>query len=180
MDFNKYDLDPSIYDEMFNPDGSPRPHCRELYKTLFELSELDLKTMQERVTRSFYNEGITFIVYGDEAASERIIPIDCVPRLLAQAEWRHIESGLDQRVRALNLFLEDVYNDARIVADGVIPTDVIRSCPQYRIEMRGLSAPHGAWVAICGTDLIRTNDGYAVLEDNLRVPSWGLVHDRDP
>ena len=171
MDFSNYDLDPSIYDEMFNPDGSPRPHCRELYKTLFEFEADDLIAMQERVTRSFYNEGITFTVYGDEAATERIIPIDCVPRLLAQAEWRHIETGLDQRLRALNLFLEDVYNDARIIADGVIPTDVVRSCPQYRIEMRGLSAPHGAWVAICGTDLVRTNDGYAVLEDNLRVPS---------
>ena len=180
MDFNKYDLDPSIYDEMFNPDGSPRPHCRELYKTLFELSELDLKTMQERVTRSFYNEGITFIVYGDEAATERIIPIDCVPRLLAQAEWLHIESGLDQRVRALNLFLEDVYNDARIVADGVIPTDVIRSCPQYRIEMRGaFCAPRRM-----GRDLRhRPHPNQRRLRNprrQLASTLWGLVHDRDP
>ena len=171
MDFANYQLEASIYDEMFNTDGSPRQHCRELYKTLFELTDTDLFEMQERVTRSFYQEGITFIVYGDEAATERIIPIDSVPRLVPQAEWRHIESGLDQRLRALNRFLEDVYNDAKIIADGVIPTDVVRGCPQYRIEMRGLSAPHGAWVSICGTDLIRTNDGYAVLEDNLRVPS---------
>ncbi len=171
MDFANYQLEASIYDEMFNTDGSPRQHCRELYKTLFELTDTDLLEMQERVTRSFYQEGITFIVYGDEAATERIIPIDSVPRLVPQAEWRHIESGLDQRLRALNRFLEDVYNDAKIIADGVIPTDVVRGCPQYRIEMRGLSAPHGAWVSICGTDLIRTNDGYAVLEDNLRVPS---------
>ncbi len=156
---------------MFHGDGSPRQHCVELHATLSDLTSLELSTMQERVTRSFYNEGITFIVYGNEAAGERIIPIDCVPRVLANAEWRHIETGLDQRLRALNLFLQDVYNEARIVADGVIPTDVIRDCPQYRIEMRGLSALHGAWVAVCGTDLVRTNDGFRVLEDNLRVPS---------
>ena len=156
---------------MFDIDGSPRQHCVELHSTLSDLTQLDLSTMQERVTRSFYNEGITFIVYGNEAAGERIIPIDCVPRVLANAEWRHIEAGLDQRLRALNLFLQDIYNEARIIADGVIPTDVIRDCPQYRIEMRGLSALHGAWVAICGSDLVRTNDGFRVLEDNLRVPS---------
>ena len=156
---------------MFHAEGLPRQHCAELHSTLTNLSEIELSTMQDRVTRSFYNEGITFIVYGDEAAGERIIPIDCIPRVLANAEWRHIEAGLDQRVRALNLFLEDVYNDAKIISDGVIPADVIRDCPQYRIEMRGLSAPHGAWVAICGTDLVRTNDGFRVLEDNLRVPS---------
>ncbi len=156
---------------MFNADGKPHQHCRELVSTLTDLTELELSTMQERVTRSFYNEGITFIVYGDEAAGERIIPIDCIPRLLANAEWRQIEAGLDQRLRALNLFLDDIYNEARIIADGVIPPDVVRDCPQYRIEMRGLSAPHGAWVTVCGTDLVRTNDGFRVLEDNLRVPS---------
>ena len=86
-------------------------------------------------------------------------------------DWRLIESGLTQRLTALNRFLEDVYNDAQIVADGVIPADVVRGCPQYRIEMRGFSPPHGVWVAICGTDIVRTNDGFHVLEDNLRVPS---------
>ena len=171
LDFENYDIQPSFYDEMFTADGETRSHCSELLSTLTSLTELELSTMQERVTRSFYNEGITFIVYGDEAAGERIIPIDCVPRVMANAEWRHIEAGLDQRLRSLNLFLEDIYNEARIIADGVIPTDVVRDCPQYRIEMRGLSAPHGAWVAICGTDLVRTNDGFRVLEDNLRVPS---------
>ena len=171
MEFNGYDLEPNFYDEMFDVDGNPRPHWRELHETLVDLSEVELSTMQERVTRSFYNEGITFIVYGDEAAGERIIPIDCIPRLMANAEWKHIEKGLDQRLRALNLFLEDVYNEAKIITDGVIPTDVIRDCPQYRIEMRGLSAPHGAWVSVCGTDIVRTDDGFFVLEDNLRVPS---------
>lgn len=171
MDFDGYDLNPSFYDEMFDAEGNPRPHWREIHETLVALTEVELTTMQERVTRSFYNEGITFIVYGDEAAGERIIPIDCIPRIMAHAEWKHIESGLDQRLRALNHFIDDVYNEARIIADGVIPTDVVRDCPQYRVEMRGLSPPDGAWVSICGTDIVRTDEGFFVLEDNLRVPS---------
>ncbi|MXY83488.1 MAG: circularly permuted type 2 ATP-grasp protein, partial [Gemmatimonadetes bacterium] len=145
---------------------------RELYDTLCRLSDEELNAIQERVTHSFSTEGITFTVYGDDEADERIIPIDCVPRLLSAAEWRHLESGLTQRIAALNRFLEDVYGEARIIADGVIPADAVRGCPQYRIEMRGASVPYGTWVAVCGTDLVRTrDDGFVVLEDNLRVPS---------
>jgi len=172
MNFDAYDLNAAIYDEMFLPDGMPREHCRELYDTLCRLSDDELNAIQERVTHSFSTEGITFTVYGDDEADERIIPIDCVPRLLSAAEWRHLESGLTQRIGALNRFLEDVYGEARIIADGVIPADVVRGCPQYRIEMRGVSVPYGTWVAVCGTDIVRTlDDGFVVLEDNLRVPS---------
>ena len=171
MHFDAYDLNAAIYDEMFLPDGTPREHCRELYDTLCQLSDEELGAIQERVTHSFSTEGITFTVYGDDEADERIIPIDCVPRLLSAAEWRHLESGLTQRIAALNRFLEDVYGEASIIADGVIPADVVRGCPQYRIEMRGVSVPHGTWVAVCGTDIVRTHDGFLVLEDNLRVPS---------
>ena len=171
MHFDAYDLNAAIYDEMFLPDGTPREHCRELYDTLCRLSDEEIGAIQERVTHSFSTEGITFTVYGDDEADERIIPIDCVPRLLSAAEWQHLESGLTQRIGALNRFLEDVYGEARIIADGVIPADVVRGCPQYRIEMRGVSVPHGTWVAVCGTDIVRTHDGFLVLEDNLRVPS---------
>lgn len=171
MDFDTYTLDPSIYDEMFLPDGSPREHCKQLYETLSEISPEELGNIQERVTRSFSNEGITFTVYGDEEADERIIPTDCLPRVMSGADWMELDAGLTQRLKALNLFLGDVYGDARIIEDGVIPVDVVRDCPQYRVEMRGFSPPHGTWVAICGTDLVRTNDGFRVLEDNLRVPS---------
>ena len=167
VDFDSYSLDPSIYDEMFQPDGLPREHCRRLHETLRDLSAEELSSVQERVTRSFSTEGISFTVYGDEEGEERIIPIDCLPRVLSGSEWRHLERGSAQRIKALNLFLEDVYNKARIVDDGVIPVDVVRDCPQYRMEMRGLSVPHGTWVAICGTDLVRTNDGFRVLGDNL-------------
>ena len=171
MNFDDYDLDAAVYDEMFLSDGTPREHSRALYDALRRLSGDELGRIQERVTRSFSNEGITFTVYGDEEADERIIPIDCVPRILSAAEWRQLEAGLTQRLAALNRFLGDVYGEARIVDDGVIPADVVRGCPQYRIEMRGVSVPHGTWVAVCGTDLVRTHDGFRVLEDNLRVPS---------
>ena len=171
MNFDGYQLDPAIYDEMFLPDGSPREHCLGLHEVLGLLSSEELGSIQERVTRSFSNESISFTVYGDEEGEERIIPVDCLPRLLSAGEWRHLEAGLTQRLKALNLFLEDVYNEAHIIEDGVIPVDVVRGCPQYRIEMRGFSMPHSTWVSICGTDLVRTNDGFRVLEDNLRVPS---------
>ena len=171
MDFDSYDFDPVFYDEMFEPDGSPRPDCSQLHEVLLDLSAEELASIQERVTGSFSNEGITFTVYGDDEADERIIPVDCVPRILSNADWRHLEKGLAQRLKTLNLFLEDVYGEAKAVADGVIPADVVYSCPQYRTQMRGFSAPNGTWVSVCGTDLIRTNDGFRVLEDNLRVPS---------
>ena len=173
MDFDNYDLDPAIYDEMFLQDGTPREHCQQLYETMKQFSAEELASIQERVARSFSNEGITFAVYGDDEADERIIPVDSIPRVMSAADWREIEAGLTQRLMALNLFLEDVYGPSRsndrfgvprIDDDGVIPVDVVRGCPQYRIEMRGFSAPYG-------TDLVRTNDGFKVLEDNLRVPS---------
>ncbi len=171
MDFRSYDLDAQYYDEMFREDGAPREHSQLLYEALCRLSVEEVGSIQERVTRSFSQEGITFTVYGDDEAEERIIPIDCVPRILSGDEWRQLEAGLTQRLTALNRFLQDIYNEARIIADGVIPLDMVRGCPQYRLEMRGFSAPHGVWIGVCGTDLVRTNDGFCVLEDNLRVPS---------
>ncbi len=172
MDFDSYDLDPAVYDEMFAAAGEPHEHSRALYEALRELSPEAIGGIQERVTRSFSNEGISFKVYGDDdEAGERIIPVDCLPRVLSGAEWRGLEAGLAQRLEALNRFLGDVYGEGRIVEDGVVPMDVVRGCPQYRVEMRGVSVPHGVWVGICGTDLVRTTDGFRVLEDNLRVPS---------
>ncbi len=171
MEFAGYDLDDGIYDEMLQPNGEPREHSRLLYEALRQISSDEINSIQERVTRSFSNEGISFTVYGDAEANERIIPVDCLPRILPASEWKHLETGLTQRLAALNRFLNDVYGEARIIGDGVIPADVVRGCPQYRSEMRGVAVPHGTWVAICGTDLVRTNQGFQVLEDNLRVPS---------
>ena len=166
-----YPLDAATHDELFKALATPHGHCRKLYDTLVAFSTEELSSVQEHVTAAFENEGITFTLYGDDEEIERIIPIDCIPRILSAADWKLIESGLGQRILALNRFLTDVYGDARIVADGVIPTEVVRGCPQYRIQMRGVNVPEGVWVAICGSDIVRTNDGFHVLEDNLRVPS---------
>ena len=144
MDFDSYDVDRTCYDEMFLPGGAPREHFRQLHDELRRLPVEELQSIQERVTRSFSTEGITFTVYGDAEAEERIpIPVDCVPRVLTADEWRHLESGLTQRLQALNLFLADIYDDARIVNDGVVPSNMVYGCPQYRAQMRGFRAPHG-------------------------------------
>ena len=171
MEFDAYAFDNGVYDEMFQAAGAPHPHCRDLHEWLHRLTAEEINGIQEWVTRSFLNEGITFTVYGEGEADERIIPIDCLPRIVSAADWQLIESGLQQRILALNRFLADVYAEGRIVEDGVVPADMVYGCPQYRREMRGVQPAHGTWVAICGTDIVRTTDGFYVLEDNLRVPS---------
>ncbi|MCY4095297.1 MAG: circularly permuted type 2 ATP-grasp protein, partial [Gammaproteobacteria bacterium] len=105
-----------------------------------------MATIQERVTRSFTNEGISFTLYDEDEATERIIPIDAIPRVVPQNEWVTIEAGLKQRVNALNRFLHDVYHDASIVKEGVIPVEIVKSCPQYRLEMHRVTTPNNAYV----------------------------------
>ena len=171
MSFDGYQLDPSVFDEMFLPDGTPREHARHLYDALNRFSGDELASIQGRVNRTFARESISFTIYGDAEAEERIIPVDPIPRVVTASDWKAVSDGLTQRVRALNYFLEDVYGEGRIIDDGVIPDDMVRGCPQYRPEMRDFSPPNGTWVAVCGSDVVRTNDGFLVLEDNLRVPS---------
>ena len=169
--FAGYEIDPRFYDEMFEGDGTPRPASRRMRDTLTGFAAEDLAKLQESVYRRFLHEGITFTVLGGDEVTERIIPLDFVPRILTGEEWDHIERGLKQRLTAINLFLKDVYHEGRSLRDGVVPIDLVLGCPQYRIEMRGLKVPHDVYVAVCGTDLVRTHEGFAVLEDNLRVPS---------
>ena len=169
--FGSYASDPRFHDEMFDGSGAPRPHCRLLWEALDAMSHAEIAAMQERAERSFLHEGVTFAVYGDAGGQERPIPIDFLPRILNAREWAFLERGLRQRLETLNRFLADIYGPARILSDGVIPVDLVRGCPQYRIEMRGVEVPHGVYVAVCGTDLVRTHEGFMVLEDNLRVPS---------
>ena len=171
VDFRKYELDPAFYDELLTPSAVPRPHTQLLYDTLSRMSIDQMDSIQDRVSRSFMREGISFTLYGEEEVTERIIPIDCIPRIMPLDEWQFLERGLKQRVNALNRFLNDVYHDARIVKDGVVPIELVKDCPQYRIEMEGVDVALDTAVGICGTDIIRTNHGYCVLEDNLRVPS---------
>ena len=169
--FADYRTGPLHYDEMFGSEDAPREHCRALWAALKDMPREEIAQMQKRAERSFLHEGITFSVYGEGSAHERIIPIDIIPRLVSAEDWDFLERGLRQRIEALNRFLSDIYGVGRVLADGVIPVDLVRGCPQYRTEMRGVEVPLGAYVSVCGTDIVRTHDGFMVLEDNLRVPS---------
>ena len=169
--FERYETGARFFDEMFESPQQPRAHYRMLIDEMRRMPQDEVERLQDRVTRSFLHEGITFTVYGDQASIERAFPIDCVPRLLLAREWAHIEGGLVQRVQALNLFLSDVYHKGHILRDGTVPRDLVESCPNYRPEMKGVHVPLGAYVSVCGSDVVRTADGFMVLEDNLRVPS---------
>jgi len=160
------------YDEMFAADGSVRTHYAALQARMSTLSAAELADRQRTLEQSFLLQGITFTVYGAEAATERIIPTDLFPRIIHAAEWAKIEAGLTQRLKALNLFLADIYGDQKILADGAVPRELVLDAPSYRREMRGLYVPHNSYVNVSGADLIRDEKGeFAVLEDNLRVPS---------
>jgi uncharacterized circularly permuted ATP-grasp superfamily protein len=136
------------------------------------LSPEELKLRQQACEQSFLHQGITFTVYGDNQATERIIPTDLLPRIITASEWARLEAGLKQRVAALNLFLHDIYSEGRVLKDGLVPRSMVYGSKHYHREMRGLAVPHGAYVNVCGTDLVRREDGmFVVLEDNLRVPS---------
>ena len=160
------------YDEMFEAPGMPRAHYRTLNKTLVGMAPEELRRTQQAADLTFLHEGITFTVYGTKEGTERIFPNDLVPRIITDQEWSKVEKGLAQRIRALNLFLKDIYNAGQILSDGVVPRELIYSCRHFRREMRELRVPRDVYVSICGTDLVRMPNGeFAVLEDNLRVPS---------
>jgi len=160
------------YDEMFEAPGVPRAHCRAVFDALSALTTADIAEARQRADLAFVNLGITFTVYSESEGTERIFPFDLVPRVIAGSEWTRVEKGLKQRVLALNAFLQDVYNDARIVADGVIPAEAIFGSPSFRPEMCGFTPPNGAWIHVSGIDLVRDADGTIyVLEDNARTPS---------
>ena len=161
-----------FYDELFNADGTPRPEARPLVERIESLADGELLRSQQAATRALLRMGITFNVYHDGHGTERIFPFDVVPRIVPRGAWHEIERGLAQRITALNHFIDDVYHDRRIVADGVVPADVVDSSQGYRRECRGLDPPGGVWCHITGTDLVRDGDGTVyVLEDNLRCPS---------
>ncbi len=171
MRFASYDTE-GFYDEMFEAGGRPRPHAQLLLETIESLSEGQLLRYKTAAEQVLLQMGITFNVYGDSAGAERIFPFDLVPRIVPADEWDHLERGLRQRIHALNLFIDDIYHDQKILKDGAIPREVIESAASYRPQCHGLNPPRGVWCHITGTDLVRDRDGcYYVLEDNLRVPS---------
>jgi len=169
--FGDYPLD-RAFDEMREPSGALRPHYKALAETIASLPPDELQRRKQSADLSFLTQGITFTVYGREEGTERIFPYDLLPRLIAAQEWDRIERGLTQRITALNLFLRDIYTDAKILADHIIPSELIYSCKHYRRQMRGLQVPRNVYIAVVGSDLLRLDSGeFVVLEDNLRVPS---------
>ncbi len=166
-----YQLD-EAFDEMFAGASAFRPHYQPLLDHFAGLPPQEIQRRKQAADLSFLNQGITFTVYGREEGTERIFPYDLLPRIITRDEWSTVERGLTQRITALNLFLEDIYTDGRILADGIVPRELVYSCPQFRRHMIGLQVPRNVYIAICGTDLIRLENGdFVVLEDNLRVPS---------
>jgi len=166
-----YSLD-RAYDEMFGEDGEIRPQYEALLKVLTSLPPEELQRRKHYADVSFLMQGITFTVYGQEEGTERIFPYDLLPRLISGEDWERIERGLTQRITALNLFLHDVYHEGKILAEGVVPREIVYSCQHFRRQMRGLQVPRNVYVAVAGTDLLRLESGeFVVLEDNLRVPS---------
>lgn len=169
--FSNYMLD-AAYDEMFGGEGEVRPQYVPLYQRLHDLTAHELQQRQRTADMTFLNQGITFTVYGEAEGTERIFPYDLLPRIITTSEWQTIEAGLAQRIRALNMFLDDIYHKGHILAEGIIPRELIYTCQHYRREMRDVKVPRKCYVAVAGTDLVRLPDGrFAVLEDNLRVPS---------
>jgi uncharacterized circularly permuted ATP-grasp superfamily protein len=160
------------FDELFEPDGRPRPESDLLVRTIESLPDGEFGRLQETANSALVNLGITFNVYGDGAGVERVLPFDIVPRIVPQVEWDRVERGLRQRIHALNLFLEDVYHEGKILRDGVIPRELVLGAPSFRKACIGLSPPGGIWCHITGTDLVRDRSGeFFILEDNMRCPS---------
>lgn len=161
-----------VFDEMFAPDGRPRPSGAKFVERLESLSGDNLQQRQQAAELSLQNLGITFNVYGHKAGTEKIWPFDLLPRIVDAQEWATVESGLKQRIRALNLFINDIYNERQIFKDRAVPEELIQSSKTLRKQCVGFKPPRGVWCHITGVDLVRDRDGQIyVLEDNLRCPS---------
>lgn len=162
-----------FFDEMFAGPGRPRPHYQRLFERLAAMESIEeLLVRQRTADDTFITRGVTFTVYADDRGTEKIFPFDLIPRIIPAHEWAHLERGLTQRMQALNLFLADIYSDQRILAEGVVPREMVETSKHFRREMVGIAIPRGLYVHINGTDLIRNEAGvYQVLEDNLRTPS---------
>jgi uncharacterized circularly permuted ATP-grasp superfamily protein len=162
----------NFFDEMVAGDSAIRGHYQRFVERFGMVNRDEFDAKRRAVDLAFLRQGITFNVYGDSQGTERIFPFDLIPRIIPAAEWEHLERGLEQRITALNLFLHDVYHEQRIMKDGVVPPFYVLSAKHFRREFVNFQVPKDIYVHICGTDLIRDNDGtYLVLEDNCRSPS---------
>ncbi len=178
LDF--YERTPGFWDEMRMGAEFREPYLQVVHA----LKQLDVQSLQQKeklASELFMNQGITFTVYNDDAGIERIFPFDIIPRVLTGNEWKTIEDGLKQRLKALNLFLKDIYSEQQIIHDKIIPAELIASCPHYMREVAGIQVAHDIYVHISGIDLIRGDNGvFYVLEDNLRTPSGSILYAGEP
>jgi uncharacterized circularly permuted ATP-grasp superfamily protein len=163
----------AFYDEMFTANGEPRPHCVPFYDELAHMAPAQFEERRRLADLAFLLQGITFTVYHDGLGTERLFPFDLVPRILPRDEWDRIERGLSQRVVALNLFLQDIYGQQRILKDRRVPRSLVQSCRHFRREMSGVAVPRGIYTHVAGIDLVRDSASgeFFVLEDNVRTPS---------
>jgi uncharacterized circularly permuted ATP-grasp superfamily protein len=169
--FRTYDTG-DFYDELIEANGRPRSGAQLLVDKIESLPAGDLVLRQKAAEAMLLKMGITFNVYGRDEGTEKIMPFDIIPRIVSSSDWQQIENGLKQRIFALNEFIQDVYNDKRILKDKVVPEDLIFTSRTYRKECEGFTPPRGIWCHVTGTDLVRDSDGcFYVLEDNLRCPS---------
>jgi uncharacterized circularly permuted ATP-grasp superfamily protein len=163
---------PGTWDELFGPEGAPRPAFRPALEALDARTRAEFSTCQALAERALLNQGVTFSVYADQQGTEKIFPFCLVPRMISAADWDHLERGLAQRVVALERFLDDAYGEQRIFRDGKLPADLVLASRSWFPQLRGVKPPGGVRIHIAGIDLVRDPDGtFQVLEDNLRTPS---------
>ncbi|HPE60277.1 MAG TPA: circularly permuted type 2 ATP-grasp protein [Thiolinea sp.] len=171
LDWNNYDPGP-FYDELMAAPLQPREASYRLVDYLRNQTPARFQQCVQESEAVIREMGITFTVYSDAGNIDRAWPFDVIPRVIPGEEWDRTEMGLNQRIRALNRFIQDIYNGGQAIKDGVIPEDVVMQSKGYRKACEGITPPHGVWANICGSDLVRHSDGIMyVLEDNLRVPS---------
>jgi len=162
----------SFYDELITAKGRPRVAARRLVNLLGDLDEEEVAARRTEAELAIKDMGITFTIYSEGKNIDRAWPFDIIPRVITTREWDAVSRGLAQRCRALNAFINDIYNQQKILKDDIVPADIILESGNYRPQCAGVSPPFGVWAHICGSDLIRDKDGkFYVLEDNLRVPS---------
>jgi len=170
--FKNYPQNHKFYDEMFSQSGEAHSFCSHFIKELNSLSLTHLKTMDKSSDQFFMNEGVTFNVYGDKNSKQgKSFPIDIIPRIMSSKDWAFIERVLNQRLMALNLFLKDIYTEEKILKDKVIPKELIYESTHFLREMKDTKVPFDIYVNLCGSDIVRSEKDFFVLEDNLRVPS---------
>jgi uncharacterized circularly permuted ATP-grasp superfamily protein len=168
---SSYQEQAQVWDEMFRA-GDIRPEYQPFAAAIENLAALEMTRKDELAKKLFMSQGITFTVYSSGEGIEKIFPFDIIPRIISNSEWLRIEAGIKQRLKALNIFLKDIYHQQFIIKDGVVPAALVYSCPQFLREMMNVDVPHDVYTHVAGVDLIRDHDGeFYVLEDNLRTPS---------